>query len=155
MADTYAFALGGALLAAVTLSPVLCLLFLRSVKPSRDNAMVRFFQSFYIGILRHCLHYRWLTVGVMTGLVALTGVLLVIDRPDGKPFLGREFMPELEEGNLWITATFPLNMSMERVAVDIGKARAIMASYPEVEVLVPSIGRPDTIARKSSRRSGR
>ena len=52
-------------------------------------------------------------------------------------------MPELEEGNLWITATFPLNMSLDRVAADIGKAREIMATYPEVEVLVPSIGRPD------------
>jgi len=52
-------------------------------------------------------------------------------------------MPKLEEGNLWITATFPLNSSMERVAEDIKKARKIMASYHEVEVLVPAIGRPD------------
>ena len=143
MADTYAFALGGALILAVTLSPVLCLLFLRSVKPALDNFMVRFFKRYYLGLLHICLRYRGVTLGFMMSLVVLTGVLLVVKRPDGNPFLGQEFMPELEEGNLWITATFPLNISMERVAADMGKARAIMAKYPEVEVLVPSIGRPD------------
>ena len=42
MADTYAFALGGALLLALTLTPVLCLLFFRNFKPVRDNFLVRF-----------------------------------------------------------------------------------------------------------------
>jgi cobalt-zinc-cadmium resistance protein CzcA len=135
MADTYAFALGGALILAVTLSPVLCSLFLASVKPVRDNAMVRFFKMAYIGLLRICLRHRIVTLGIMLALVAMTAAVL--------PFLGREFMPELEEGNLWITATFPLNMSMDRVAENTAKARAIVAQYPEVEVLVPSIGRPD------------
>src|SRR5208283_4721872 len=41
MADTYAFALGGALLLALTLSPVLCLIFFRNVRPVRDNMLVR------------------------------------------------------------------------------------------------------------------
>src|SRR5439155_2014067 len=41
MADTYAFALGGALLLALTVSPVLCLLFFRRLKPARDNILVR------------------------------------------------------------------------------------------------------------------
>ncbi len=79
----------------------------------------------------------------MCSLIVATGVLLVLQKADGTPYLGREFMPQLEEGNLWITATFPLNTAMDRVAEEIKKARAIMASYPEVEVLVPAIGRPD------------
>ena len=52
-------------------------------------------------------------------------------------------MPQLEEGNFWITAMFPLNVSMDRVADVMDRARAVLASYPEVEVLVPAIGRPD------------
>ena len=52
-------------------------------------------------------------------------------------------MPELEEGNLWIRGTFPLNASLERVADDGAEARAIMASYPEVEIGRRQIGRPD------------
>jgi cobalt-zinc-cadmium resistance protein CzcA len=52
-------------------------------------------------------------------------------------------MPELEEGNLWIRATFPLNASLEEVADRSRTARAIMRSYPEVELVVNQIGRPD------------
>jgi cobalt-zinc-cadmium resistance protein CzcA len=153
MADTYAFALAGALVLALTLAPVLCSLFLKNLKPVRDNFLVRFLKTRYLWQLNVCLRFRWATLGVMGSLIALT-VLLVRASPGKEIFgalgwaedykgLGREFMPELEEGNLWITAMFPLNMSMERVAENIDKARAIMASYPEVEVLVPSIGRPD------------
>jgi cobalt-zinc-cadmium resistance protein CzcA len=135
MADTYAFALIGALVLAVMLAPVLCLLLFRSFKPIHDNFVVRFLRSRYLWQLGVCLKYRWTTLLVMGSLVVLTVCLL--------PYLGQEFMPQLEEGNLWITATFPLNSSMDRVAEVIDKARAIMASYAEVEVLVPSIGRPD------------
>jgi cobalt-zinc-cadmium resistance protein CzcA len=114
---------------------VLCSLFLRKLKPIRDNALVRFLKARYLWQLDVCLRYRWVSLLVMGALIALTLGLL--------PQLGHEFMPELEEGNLWITAMFPLNMDMERVAEDIREARAVMASYPEVEVLVPAIGRPD------------
>jgi cobalt-zinc-cadmium resistance protein CzcA len=135
MADTYAFALAGALVLAVTLTPVLCSFLFKNIKPVRENFMVRFFKSRYLKQLSLCLKYRWVTLGVMLALIVGTVLLL--------PFLGREFMPELEEGNLWITATCPLNVSLERVTQNIDHARAIIASYPEVEVLVPSIGRPD------------
>jgi cobalt-zinc-cadmium resistance protein CzcA len=135
MADTYAFALGGALLLAVTLAPVLCSLFFKNLKPVRDNVLVRFLKSRYIWQLNVCLKYRWLTLIFMGALIGGTLAML--------PWLGGEFMPQLEEGNLWITATCPLNVSLDRVVQDMDGARAIIASYPEVEVLVPAIGRPD------------
>jgi cobalt-zinc-cadmium resistance protein CzcA len=135
MAQTYAFSLAGALLLAVTLTPVLCLLFFRDLKPVRENVLVRFLKGRYLWQLRLCLKYRWVTIVAMLGLILGTACLV--------PSIGREFMPPLEEGNLWITATFPLNSSMERVAQNIDQARGIMVSYPEVEVLVPQIGRPD------------
>ena len=135
MADTYAFALMGALILAVMLAPVLMLLLFRNFKPIHDNFLVRFLKARYLSQLKRCLKYRWLTLLVMGSLIALTIGLL--------PYLGQEFMPQLEEGNFWITATFPLNISMDRVAQVMKKARAVIASYPEVEVLVPAIGRPD------------
>ena len=52
-------------------------------------------------------------------------------------------MPALEEGNLWIRGTAPLNISLERHAQTSAKARAIMATYPEVESVVNQLGRPD------------
>jgi cobalt-zinc-cadmium resistance protein CzcA len=135
MADTYAFALAGALILAATLAPVLCLLLFRNFQPTRDNFLIRFLKSRYLRQLQICLKYRWTTLMVMGSLIALTVCML--------PSLGQEFMPQLEEGNFWITATFPLNVSMERVAQVMDKARRVIASYPEVEVLVPAIGRPD------------
>ena len=52
-------------------------------------------------------------------------------------------MPELEEGNLWIRGTAPLNISLERHTELSRQARAIMATYPEVESIVNQLGRPD------------
>src|SRR5271167_2171034 len=125
MADTYAFALGGALLLALTVAPVLCLLMFKNLQPSDDNWLVRWMKTGYLRNLRFCLEHRWLTVGVMGTLLAGTLAML--------PWLGREFMPALEEGNLWIRGTAPLNTSLERHTEISKQARAVMATYPEVE----------------------
>ncbi len=144
-AETYAFALGGALVLALTLSPVLCLLFLRSLKPAADNIMVRGIKRAYLSVLALCLRHRTIALSIMACLFLATALRV--------PLIGREFMPELEEGNLWITATFPANVSMKEVGDKIEVARKVMAGDPtnpqvfpgfkEVEVLVPAIGRPD------------
>ena len=135
MADTYAFALGGALILSVTLCPVLCLFFFKNLKPAADNLMVRIMKRRYLTMLERCLRYRWITVGLMGALVVFTGFLV--------PRLGNEFMPELEEGNLWIRGTSSLNTSLERGAAVSTQARAIMISYPEVETVINQLGRPD------------
>jgi cobalt-zinc-cadmium resistance protein CzcA len=135
MADTYAFSLAAALVLAVTLTPVLCLFLFRDFKPVPESALIRFFKTSYLRQLERCLNYRWLTLLFMGSLMVGTLCLL--------PRLGREFMPELEEGNLWIRGTGPLNYTLER-QVEISKqARAIMATYPEVESIVAQLGRPD------------
>jgi cobalt-zinc-cadmium resistance protein CzcA len=108
MADTYAFALGGAMLLAVTLSPVLCTLLLRRLRPKPENFLIRWLRERYLKQLQRCLHYRWTTVAVFGVVVAATVAVI--------PLLGREFMPELEEGNLWVRATFPLNISLDQTA---------------------------------------
>jgi cobalt-zinc-cadmium resistance protein CzcA len=136
MAQTYAFALGGALLLAMTLSPVLCLLFFKQLRPAQDNFLVRWLKRGYLRQLERCLNHRWLTLGVFGGIILATALFAV-------PRLGGEFMPELEEGNLWIRGTFPLNVSLEEVAEKTRVARQIMQGYPEVQAIVPMIGRPD------------
>ena len=115
MADTYAFSLLGALVLAITITPVLCMWFFKGLKPAPDNFLVRFLKNRYLWQLKVCLNHRWMTMLVMGTLIGGTVCLL--------PHLGREFMPELEEGNLWIRGTFPLNVSLERVADDAEKAR--------------------------------
>jgi cobalt-zinc-cadmium resistance protein CzcA len=136
MADTYAFALGGALLLALVVAPVLCLIFFRNLKPVEDNFLVRYLKRRFLTMLGRVLTYRWISLGVFTSIILVT-ILYPLPR------LGREFMPELEEGNLWIRGTFPLNVSLERVTSNAAHARAILSKYPEVEAVVLQIGRPD------------
>jgi cobalt-zinc-cadmium resistance protein CzcA len=135
MADTYAFALAGALVLALTLAPVLCLLLFRHLKPARDNFMVRFLKRRYLWQLNLCLRFRWITLGVMAVLLVFTATLI--------PQLGGEFMPELEEGNMYIRGTFPVNITLEEAAAKVKIAREIMRSYDEVELVVAQTGRPD------------
>ena len=135
MADTYAFALGGALILALTVAPVLCLLMFKTLKPAPDNFLVRWMKAGYLRQLDRCLRYRAITLTLMGVLFALTVAML--------PLLGREFMPELEEGNLWIRATLPINISLDAAAEKAETARKIMQKYPEVEVVVAQTGRPD------------
>jgi cobalt-zinc-cadmium resistance protein CzcA len=138
MAQTYAFALGGALLLTLTLAPVLCLLFFRNLKPARDNFLVRFMKTRYLWQLDVCLRHRWATVAVMGALLAITALWPLRS-------LGREFMPELEEGNLWVRAIFPVHVSLDAVKDPIRQAREIMSSseYPEVRAIMVQAGRPD------------
>ncbi len=135
MADTYAFALAGALLLALVLSPVLCRMFLSNVKPRPDNWLVRTSQTVYLRQLRRCLRYPLLTLGVFALIVAATAVAV--------PMLGREFLPELEEGNIWIAGTFPLKTSLDEVCDGVRIVRKIVQSYPETEQMISEIGRPD------------
>jgi heavy metal efflux system protein len=135
MAETYAFALSGGLLLAVLLSPVLCLLLLRRLKPTADNFLVRWLKSSYLRQVEWCLNHRWPSMLILAGLMAATFALL--------PAVGREFMPELEEGNLWIRGELPVNISLPESARIVREARAIMRHYPEVATIVSQLGRPD------------
>lgn len=136
MADTYAFALSGAMILALTVSPVLCLLLFRHLKPGRDNILVRTIKRLYLRQLERFLDHRWLALG-------LFGLVTVATLGFAAPQLGREFMPELDEGNLWIRGIFPVNVSLEEVTAKAKLARSIMRKYPEVQLVATQLGRPD------------
>ena len=135
MAETYAFALAGGLLLAVLLSPVLCMLLLRRLKPAEDNFLVRWLKVSYLRQVRWCLRFRWTSMAVLAGLLALTFVLMSA--------VGREFMPELEEGNLWIRGEMAVNIALPESAKVVREARAIVQHYAEVAAVVSQLGRPD------------
>jgi cobalt-zinc-cadmium resistance protein CzcA len=136
MAQTYGFALAGALVLALTLAPVLCLLFFKHLKPAPDNFLVRWLKNSYLRQLDRALRHRWIALSLFTGLIAFTAVIAL-------PRLGHEFMPELEEGNLWVRSRFPLNMSLDRASEDATQIRNILTSYPEVDTVIVQVGRPD------------
>jgi len=135
MSITYGFALVGALLMAFTLAPVLCSFLLRGKISEDDTAIVRGVRRVYNGILEWALDHRAAVVGVCFGLLALTfGVLRSI---------GGEFMPALEEGNLWVRATMPVDISFDQAAKLTSEIRRLFRESPEVTTIVSQLGRPD------------
>lgn len=135
MADAYAFALAGALLLALTLSPVLCRMLLAGTKEIRENFLVRTIKGFYLRQLDFALRRRGLVMGIFAGLLVATGIAL--------PYLGQEFMPELEEGNVYIRGTFPPGVSLDEVADQVSIAQRRLQNYPEARGVLQQLGRPD------------
>jgi heavy metal efflux system protein len=135
MANTYAFAIFGALLLAVSLAPVLCSLLYNNNMEEKDTFIDMLMKKGYLRALNRYLNLRWITLAVMTGLLVFTFTLV--------PGLGGEFMPQLEEGNLWIRALLPRTVSLEAAERMAPRLRAVMASIPEIKNVMSHVGRPD------------
>ncbi|HKF69335.1 MAG TPA: efflux RND transporter permease subunit, partial [Vicinamibacterales bacterium] len=135
MARTYAYALAGALIGTFTVTPVLATLLLPEQVHEVETIVVRVLRRLYEPVLRWALSHRAITV--TTGVVFLAGALLLIPR------LGGEFLPVLEEGNLWIRATMPQTISLEAGMPVVDGIRHILKSRPEVITAVSQHGRPD------------
>jgi cobalt-zinc-cadmium resistance protein CzcA len=150
MAHTYAFAIGGALLLAITLTPVLAQSGFRiDAHEEKANWLMRGLNAFYLPLFAFAVRRRKLAL--------LLGVLPVVVALAVSTQLGREFMPHLEEGNFWIRATLPLSISLEQSAQYVGRMREIVLGCdgspsscdpahrrrPEVETVVSQLGRPD------------
>jgi cobalt-zinc-cadmium resistance protein CzcA len=134
MANTVASALVGALLLSLTLVPVLCTLALRGAK-ERHSPVVAWSERLYRPALGWALRHRAWVVG---GAVAtLAGTVLVLRQ------VGSEFLPELNEGVLWTTATLPPSISLEEAQRIVPQIRARMLFFPEVKQVVSQLGRPE------------
>ena len=135
MSITYGFALVGALLMAFTLAPVLCSFLLKGAISEEDTKVVRGIRRLYNGVLDWALDHRSVVVGACVGLLALTFVAL--------QSIGGEFMPALEEGNLWVRATMPVDISFDQAARLTSEIRRLFRESPEVTTIVSQLGRPD------------
>ncbi len=135
MARTYAYALIGALLATFTITPVLASLLLPEHVEETETLIVRFFRAIYLPVLSLALRFRVATV-------ALGVVFLLVGGFIGSR-LGTEFLPALEEGNLWIRASMPPTISLEGGMPTVDRMREILKSHPEVITVVSQHGRPD------------
>jgi cobalt-zinc-cadmium resistance protein CzcA len=135
MADTMVFAIVGSLIVTLTLLPVLCAWFMRQGVQERRNAAFEAIKSWYISGLDFCLANPWLTTISAAALLAVSLLLL--------PFVGAEFMPQLDEGALWVRATMPYTISFDESAKVTPKIRAILKTFPEVTTVASELGRPD------------
>ena len=135
MARTYAYALVGALLATFTVTPCLASLLLPEEVREVETIVVRGIRRVYTPVLRWSLVNRRTTIAI--GVVFLMFSLFLGSR------LGSEFLPTLEEGNLWIRATMPPTISLEAGMPIVNKVREILRRHPEVITVVSQHGRPD------------
>jgi cobalt-zinc-cadmium resistance protein CzcA len=135
MARTYAYALAGALIATFTVTPVLASLLLPEHVRESETVVVRALRSVYEPILRWTLSRRPIVVALGVLFLAVVGLLSLR--------LGTEFLPHLEEGNLWIRAAMPPTISLESGTPFVERMRQILRSHPEVITVVSQHGRPD------------
>ena len=135
MAKTYAYAIAGGLIATFTVTPALSALMLPAQVKEHDTFFVRGLHWLYAPLVRFALVNRILTLGVMALMLAFGGVAVTS--------LGLEFLPKLEEGNLWIRATLPTSISLEAGSPYVDGMRRMLKSYPEVVTVISQHGRPD------------
>jgi len=135
MADTMVFALIGSLIVTLTLLPVLCSWFMRAGVRERRNAAFEAIKSVYTKGLDFCLAHPWGTT--FASAILLAGSLLLIPR------IGAEFMPQLDEGALWVRATMPYTISFDESAKITPQIREVLKSFPEVTTVASELGRPD------------
>jgi cobalt-zinc-cadmium resistance protein CzcA len=135
MARTYAYALGGALLATFTITPVLTSMLLPEHLEEAETLVVRALHRLYNPTLRFALAHR--PTMVVIGIVFLLITGLLASR------LGSEFLPALEEGNFWIRASMPMTLSLEDGEAAARKMRLILLRHAEVITVASQHGRPD------------
>jgi cobalt-zinc-cadmium resistance protein CzcA len=135
MSHTYAYALAVSILLSLTLSPVLASYVFARGFHVRVNRVWEAVAAGYHAIFVRVLRWPRLTLALIV-LVALA-VLSTY------PTLGGEFLPKLEEGNIWLTATMPATISLEHGARMVNRMREALLSFPEVGTVVSQLGRPD------------
>jgi heavy metal efflux system protein len=135
MAKTYAYALAGGLLATFTITPALSAIILPAHIQETETRIMKWLHRIYMPVLRWAIRNRGVVMAAAGGLVVLTFI--------GIRLLGLEFLPKLEEGNLWIRATLPPTISLEEGNTYVNEMRKVIRARPEVESVVSQHGRPD------------
>jgi cobalt-zinc-cadmium resistance protein CzcA len=135
MAKTYAYAIAGGLIATFTITPAFAAILMPEHVEEAETRLMQVISRFYGPVLLFALRRKsW----VLAGAALLLCIAVLIVR-----LLGLEFLPKLEEGNLWIRATLPSTISLEEGNNYVNQMRTIIGNFPEVESVVSQHGRPD------------
>ncbi len=135
MSHTYAYALIVAIVLAVMLSPVLCSYLLHQGMKETHNFIWEAFYRFYHNLFVRIIRFPKTTLVVITAII-IAGLSMF-------PRLGGEFLPKLEEGNIWAHAIMPSTISLPQGAKLVSQMRQVFLSFPEVSSVVSQLGRPD------------
>ncbi len=136
VALTISFAMAGAVLLTMTLIPTLLAMTMeRHTLEEKHIRWMEWLQERYKAFLHWSGIHRFL-------LVVSSGAILVVTLALA-PLLGSEFLPKLDEGNIWLTLSLPTSSSLQTSKEVERQVRNIMLGYPEVTNVITQVGRPD------------
>jgi cobalt-zinc-cadmium resistance protein CzcA len=135
MAYSVTSALAGALVLALTVVPLFCLWLLRGRLPHGENRLMQVLKRGYRPVLLWALARPR---AVAFGALAALAVSLAVGTR-----LGSEFLPELDEGSIWLTATLDPSISLREAQVQSRRIRDLVHTVPEVRTIVAKLGRPE------------
>ena len=135
MALSVTAALIGSLVFSLTLVPLLSYWMLRKGLPHADNRVVSFAKRVYRPVLDWALAHRRQVVGIAVGCFALA--MVTASR------LGSEFLPELNEGTIWVNLRLPASISNDEATRTLRQVRQTLLSVPEVRTTVSKAGQPE------------
>ncbi len=136
VALTLSFALLGGLILTLTLVPTLLSYALnKQDMAEKESPWLHRLQHRYRELLIRLQGHRRLTI--LASSACLVSALALA------PLLGSEFLPKLDEGNIWLTITLPQSSALSNTKEVERKVRAVLNSYPEVKAVITHVGRPD------------
>ena len=136
MAFTLSFALLGSILLTLTFVPALMSYLMRRTDMAEKHSdWMQAIQDAYRKILLKVANMRFVVIASSIGLLVASIAL--------SPLLGSEFLPKLDEGNIWLTISMPPSTSLEKTKEIERSIRKILTSYKEVNLVVSHVGRPD------------
>jgi cobalt-zinc-cadmium resistance protein CzcA len=135
MALTVLFALAGSLVLSLTLMPVLASLALPKHTQEREIWLIRTIKALYQPLVHRAIAAPWAMVGLCVGLLLSSGYVA--------SFLGAEFMPKLEEGDILIEMNRLPSASLEGAIDTSAKIEKLLLDLPEVKTVFCKTGRPE------------
>jgi cobalt-zinc-cadmium resistance protein CzcA len=135
MSRTYAYALIGAVIATFTVTPVMSSILLPDRVKEAETWLVRQLRKAYQFVLLLAVRRYRISALVAVAFLGVCGVLGLR--------LGTEFLPKLEEGNLWIRAVMPPTITLEAGMDTVARIRGIIKSYAPVQTVFSEQGRGD------------
>ena len=136
MAFTLSFALLGAIILTLTLIPALLSFTMRREDMAEKHS--KWMGAIKEGYKQFLLRMAKIRIFVILASVALLALSLLL-----APMLGSEFLPKLDEGNIWLTISLPPSTSLEKSKEIERHVRKILTSYKEVKMVSAAVGRPD------------
>jgi cobalt-zinc-cadmium resistance protein CzcA len=135
MAVTISLAVVGSLLLTLTLIPVLTSFLFQRPPAERESPLLRWLRRPYGPAISWCVRRPVLPVLGAAGLIALSLFVFTL--------LGKEFLPELDEGDIWLRVKLPVGIALEATRPYVHEIRERMLQFPEVRVVVSQTGAPD------------